>query len=189
MRRAVLRWLDVRWASPQVLLTAFLFLMALGYALSGAPQRLVAPPPPLAVDAALPDLRPVEVRYVVVDAMGLERPGYADVGLPQRAVDDPSGRLTAALAALHTDLTEAGGWPPAVAAPVGFVIELDRRRLAVVDVAAAPADVNVDVADELAAVRSLVATARAAVAADEVIITVDGQERPSLWGRVALGGE
>lgn len=185
MRRFIVRPLDgVRWASPQLLLTGFLFVMALAYAVSGAPQR-PAPPPALVVGPEQPDLRPLEVRYVVVDAMGLERPGYADVGLPQRAVDDPSGRLTAALAALHTDLTATGSWPDGVGAPAGFVVELDRRRLAVVDVAAVPAGVSVDVADEWAALRSLVATARAAVAADEVIVTVDGQERPSMWGRVA----
>jgi hypothetical protein len=191
VRRAVRRAIarrpldDVRWASPQLLLTGFLFVVALAYALTGSPQRL-APSPPLAVDPARPDLRPVEVRYVVVDALGLERPGYADVGLPPHAVDDPNARLTAALSALHVDLRATGAWPEAVGPPAGFVLELDRRRLAVVDVSAVPADVGVDVADEWAAVRSLVATARAAVAADEVIITVDGQERPSMWGRVAL---
>jgi hypothetical protein len=188
MRRFLTRRLDVRWASPHLLLAGFLFALALAYAWSGAPQRGVPAPPPLALDPAQPDLLPVEVRYVVVDAMGLERPGYADVGLPPRAVDDPSGRLSAALAALHGDLTEMGAWPAAVGAPVGFVVELDRRRLAVVDVAAAPAGVSVDVAVEWAVVRSLVATARAAVGADEVRITVAGEERPSLWGRVALGG-
>ena len=187
MKRVIARPLDgVRWASPHLLLAGFLFVAALAYALSGATQR-PEPPPPLDVDLAQPDLLPLEVRYVVVDAMGLERPGYADVGLPPRAVDDPSGRLTAALAALHTDLAATGSWPTEIGAPAGFVVELDRRRLAVVDVAAAPAGVSVDVAEEWAAVRSLVATARAAVAADEVIITVDGQERPSMWGRVALG--
>jgi hypothetical protein len=193
MRRALGRAMtrhpfeDIRWASPHLLLAGLLFVVALGYALSGAPQRLV-PPPPLTVEPAQPDLRALEVRYVVVDTLGLERPGYADVDLPQRAFDDPSGRLTAALAALHGDLTTIGTWPVAVGAPVGFVIELDRRRVAVVDVAPLPAGVSVDVADEWSALRSLVATARAAVAADEVIVTVDGQERPSMWGRVAVGG-
>jgi hypothetical protein len=82
---------------------------------------------------------------------------------------------------------EIGLWPPAVGAPVGFFFELDRRRIAVLDVAAVPPGSAVDVAVEWAAVRSLVATARLAVAADEVRITVGGEESPSLWGRVALG--
>jgi hypothetical protein len=101
---------------------------------------------------------------------------------------DAGARLTAALTALRDDLLESGVWPREVEAPVGFVIELDRRRVAVVDVGALPARLVVDVADELASVRSLVATARLAASADEVRITVAGEERPSLWGRVALGG-
>jgi hypothetical protein len=177
----------VRWASPQLLLAGFLFVVALGYSVTGGALRSVPAPPPLVVDLGPPDLRPVEVRYVVVDVYGLERPGYADVGLPQRLADDPNARLGAALAALRADLAELGVWPAAVGVPVGFFIELDRRRIAVVDVAAVPPGSPVDVAVEWAAVRSLVATARLAVAADEVRITVGGEERPSLWGRVALG--
>jgi hypothetical protein len=176
----------VRWASPQLLLAGFLFLLSLGYAVTGGALRSMPAPPALVVDMGPAQLRTVEVRYVVVDVLGLERPGYADVGLPQRLADDPSARLSAALAALRTDLVEIGVWPAAVGAPVGFFVELDRRRLAVVDVAAIPPGGAVDVAVEWAAVRSLVATARLAVAADEVRITVGGEERPTLWGRVAL---
>jgi hypothetical protein len=189
MRGAARGRFDVRWASPQLLLASFLFLLALGYAVTGGGSPAVHAPTPLTVDLGPPDLRPVEVRYVVVDVHGLERPGYADVGLPQRLAEDPSARLAAALAALRTDLLEIGLWPAAVGAPVGFTFELDRRRVAVVDVEAVPPGTAVDVAVEWAAVRSLVATARLAVAADEVRITVGGEERPSLWGRVALGAD
>lgn len=180
---------EVRWASPQLLLAGFLFLVSLGYAVTGGALRPVPAAQPLAVDVGPPDLRAVEVRYVVVDVHGLERPGYADIGLPQRLTEDPSARLGASLAALRADLAEIGVWPVAVGAPVGFFIELDRRRIAVVDVAAVPAGSAIDAAIEWAAVRSLVATARLAVAADEVRITVGGEERPSLWGRVALGAD
>ena len=189
MTRAGGRRCEVRWASPQLLIAGFLFLVAATYAVTGAP-RAVDPPPSLVVDpAAPPALREVEVRYVVVDARGLERPGYADVGLPDGAAADPGTRLAAALAALRDDLVDAGAWPASLPSPSGYVVELDRRRWAVVDVAAAPANLAIDVADELAVVRSLVATARAAVAADAVRITVEGEERPSLWGRVALADE
>lgn len=125
----------------------------------------------------------VEVRFVVVDALGLERPGFADVALAD--VDDASARLTAALGALRDDLLAGGIWPAGADAATGFVIELGRRRIAVVDVPALPVGATIDVADELAIVRSLVATARAAATADEVRITVAGEERPSVWGRIA----
>lgn len=170
------------WAAPQLLIAAFVLVLALAFAVTGGSPR-VEPPPPVGTSG---DPRPaavVEVRFVVVDARGLERPGFADVALA--VTDDPSARLTAALGALRDDLVAAGAWPAGVGAATGFVIELDRRRLAVVDGPALPAGLRIEVADELSVVRSLVATARAAVAADEVRITVAGEERPSLWGKVA----
>jgi len=171
------------WAAPQLLIAVFAVLIAVAFALTGG----VPPPepPPTVAGGAVP--RPpveIEVRFVVVDARGLERPGFADVALTGE--DDASARLTAALAALRDDLRAGGTWPADVEAATGFVIELDRRRLAVVDVPEAPAGARIDVDDELAVMRSLVATARAAVAADGVRITVAGEERPSLWGKVAL---
>lgn len=173
----------VMWGSPQVLLAALAFVLAVGFAVTGAGSR-VPPPPSLAgTDVALP-VRTEEVRYVVVDARGLERPGFADVDLPA-GVDDANARLTAALDALRTDLQALGVWPEAVPAPAGFVVQLDRLRLAVVDVPPITPGTTVDVGRELTVVRSLVATARAAAAADEVRVTVGGEERLSLWGKVA----
>ncbi len=170
------------WAAPQLLIAAFVLLLAAVFALTGGVPR-VEPPPAVGGGDDAPPPVVVEVRFVVVDARGLERPGYADVALTGE--DDPSARLTAALGALREDLVASGVWPAEADAATGFVIELDRRRLAVVDVPEAPAGLRVDVDDELAVMRSLVATARAAVTADEVRITVAGEERPSLWGKVA----
>lgn len=170
------------WAAPQLLIAAFVLLLAVAFAVTGGAPRVEPPPPVVGGDAHRPPVE-VEVRFVVVDARGLERPGFADVALA--GADDPSVRLTATLGALRDDLLASGVWPADVDAATGFVIELDRRRLAVVDVPAAPAGLRIDVDDELAVMRSLVATARAAVTADEVRITVAGEERPSLWGKVA----
>jgi hypothetical protein len=172
-----------RWAAPQLLIAGFALVLAVAYALTGGSTR-PAPPPSMGAGGDTPPQVVVEVRFVVVDAQGLERPGFADV--PLAGVDDASARLTAALGALRDDLIARGVWPVTVAAPAGFVIDLDRRRVAVVDMPAPPADLQVDVARELAVVRSVVATARGAIAADEVRVTVAGEERPSLWGKVAL---
>jgi hypothetical protein len=171
-----------RWAAPQLLIAGFALVLAVTYALTGGQPRPATPPSMGTGDT--PPQVVVEVRFVVVDAQGLERPGFADV--PLTGGDDASARLTAALGALREDLIARGVWPATVAAPAGFVIDLDRRRVAVVDMPAPPADLQIDVARELAVVRSVVATARGAVAADEVRVTVAGEERPSLWGKVAL---
>ncbi len=184
------RWrTEVAWASPQLLLGTFLVVLAAAYALTGTAPAAVGPPPAVAVDPDGVPTRRVEVRYVVVDALGLERPGFDDAALPTGSADDAGALLGAALAALRRDLVASGSWPAAVPTATGFVVDLDRGRIAVVDVPAAPSDLRVDVAAELAVLRSLVATARLAVAADDVRVTVAGEERPSLWGRVAIGAE
>jgi len=170
------------WAAPQLLIAAFVLLLAVAFALTGGAPR-VEPPPAVAGGGSPRPPVVVEVRFVVVDARGLERPGYADVALSE--AEDSSARLTAALGALRDDLLASGLWPAGVDAATGFVIELDRRRLAVLDVPELPSGTRIGVDDELAVMRSLVATARAAANADEVRITVAGEERPSLWGKVA----
>jgi hypothetical protein len=170
------------WAAPQLLIAVFALLLAVAFAVTGGAPRVEPPPSVGGADGARSPVV-VEVRFVVVDARGLERPGFADVALTDE--NDPSTRLTAALGALRDDLLASGVWPADVEAATGFVIELGRRRLAVVDVPALPASVRIDVDDELTVMRSLLATARAAVEADEVRITVAGEERPSLWGKVA----
>ena len=102
----------------------------------------------------------LEVRFVVVDDLGLERPAFADAVLPRDQAEDPGARLTAALAALRAELVAAAVWPASVAAPTAFVFELDRERVAVVDVGRPGPDEGVTVAQEWAALRSVVATAR-----------------------------
>lgn len=176
--------------SPQVLLPAFGLVLAALYAVLAA---FGTPSPPLpgvpAVAAVGTETVAREVRFVVVDERGLERPAFADAVLARDQAEDPGARLTAALAALRAERIAAGGWPPSVAAPTAFVFELDRRRVAVVDVGRPGPDEGVTVAQEWAALRSVVATARVEVAADDVRITVDGAPADAFWGHVALVAE
>ncbi len=178
---------DVRrvWTSPQVLLALVLLALAAVYAL-GARRPTVAEPPrvPLSRESGL-QLVEREVRYVVVDEEGLERPGFADVALPADAADDRSVRLAAALEALRSDLVETGTWPATVAAPTALVFDLDRSAIAVIDLDPLGADAAVSVAQEWSVVRSLVASARAEVDADDVHLTVAGAPAETVWGHVA----
>ena len=173
--------------SPQVLLPAFALVLAALYATTAA---FGPPSPPLpgvpAVAAVGTETVTREVRCVVVDERGLERPAFADAVLARDQAEDPGARLTAALAALRSERIAAGAWPASVAAPTAFVFELDRRRVAVVDVGRPGPDEGVTVAQEWAALRSVVATARVEVAADAVRITVEGAPADAFWGHVAL---
>ena len=176
--------------SPQVLLPAFALVLATLYAVTSAfgPPSLPVPGVP-AVAAGGTETAAREVRFVVVDEQGLERPAFADAVLARDQAEDPGARLTAALAALRAERIAAGAWPASVAAPTAFVFELDRRRVAVVDVGRpGPAD-GVTVAQEWAALRSIVATARVEVGADAVRITVEGSPADAFWGHVALPPE
>ncbi len=178
---------DVRrvWTSPQVLLAWVLLAVAAVYAVSARPPTVEPPPPvPIARETAQRTVER-EVRYVVVDEDGLERPGFADVALPADAADDRSVRLSAAVDALRSDLVEAGTWPAAVAAPTALVFDLDRRAVAAIDLDPLPPAAAVSVAQEWSVVRSLVATARAEVGADEVHLTVAGTPAEAVWGHVA----
>jgi hypothetical protein len=174
--------------SPQVLLPALGLVLAVLYAATAALGPPAAPPPPglpaVAIDGTETATR--EVRYVVVDEQGLERPAFADAELARDQAEDPGARLAAALAALRADRIAAGAWPSSVAAPTAFVFELDRRRVAVVDVGRPGPDEGVTVAREWAALRSIVATARVEAAADDVRITVEGAPANAFWGHVAL---
>jgi hypothetical protein len=178
--------------SPQVLVSGLALVLAALYAIGAFAGRPVASPGEVpAFDLEAAATVPREVRFVVVDEAGLERPGYAEVAVPRERADDVATRLVAALAALRADRLERGAWPPSVPAPDAFVYELERRTVAVVDVAAPAVGDGVAVAQELAVLRSIVATARAEAAADDVRITVAGAPAPSLWGHVALpaGGD
>lgn len=183
------------WGAPQVLLPAFLLLVALVYTVSGRAPSAAPPPGPLLGGEEGGLSRTVEIRYVVVDEEGLERPGFADLPMTETAAQDATELLNAALTALHADLLAQGVWPAAVPAPRGYVLVLDRRRVAVVDVRSSGEDAMpgtvrtrplTTTAVELGAMRSLMATALVAVDAVEVRITVDGEPADSLWGNVAL---
>lgn len=181
------------WGAPQVLLAVFALVLGGIYALSARPVPSIGPAPgPLLGEDGEAALRMVEVRYLVVDQEGLERPGFADVPMTELAAQDPTELLNASLAALRADLLSQGAWPVVVPDPKGYVLLLDRRRVAVVDLSsgaapgAGPARPLTSVAVELGAVRSLIATALIAVDAAEVRITVDGVQAESLWGNVAL---
>ncbi len=173
--------------SPQVLLPAFAIVLAALYAATAA---FAPPTPPMpgvpAVAAVGTETAVREVRFVVVDERGLERPAFADAVLARDQVEDPGARLTAALAALRTERIAAGAWPASVAAPTAFVFELDRRRVAVVDVGRPGSEDGVTVAQEWAALRSVVATARVEAEADDVRITVEGAPADAFWGHVAI---
>jgi len=173
-----------RWASPPVLLPLLGLLWALAYWLSGFGGTL-PPPAQLAELPAATEPRRVEAAYLVVDARGLERPGFAEVALPVAASEE-SARLGASLLALRDDLVEAGVWPALLPAARGVVLEVDRRRIALLDLPPLPAGMNVDIASELMVVRSLQATAQRVARADVVRMTVAGEEALSLWGAIAL---
>lgn len=174
----------VAWFTPQVLLP----LLLLGFALLlllFTPNAAVPPAPTLLIEAPSLEQRLVEVAYVVVDAAGLERPGFADAWL-ERNNEDPHQTLNASLFALVADLTGAGAWPRSVPAPSAYLIEIDRRRLAVVDVAPLAPGETWPTELEWMVVRSIDATARRAALASDVRITVAGMETASLWGKIAL---
>jgi hypothetical protein len=176
--------------SPQVLLPAFLLVLAVLFVVSSAFDPPSPPPPALpTVAAGASETATREVRFVVVDELGLERPAFADAVLARDQVEDPGARLTAALAALRAERAAVGAWPTSVAAPNAYVFELDRRRIAVVDVARPGPEDGVSVAQEWAALRSIEATARVEAAVDVVVVTVDGAPSASFWGHVALPPE
>jgi len=167
-----------------VLLPLLGLLLALGYWISGFGGSLPLPAA-LAELPATTEVRRVEAAYLVVDARGLERPGFAEVAQPV-AANEESARLGASLLALRDDLVEMGVWPASLPAARAVVIEVDRQRIALIDVPALPLGTRVDIGGEWMVVRSLQATAQRVSRADAVRITVDGEEAPSLWGAIAL---
>lgn len=174
----------VRWSSPQLLLALGLVLLAMVQLVAALWGTRTSAPS--AVEWVREEQRvAVEVPFVVVDVRGLERPAFAVRELVAGNLNDER-RLNAALAALVVELQSAGVWPAELAAPLALLFEVDRRRIAVVDVPPLPASVRVGVGEEWAALRSLLATVRAVAAPAEVRFTVGGEETLTLWGSVAL---
>jgi len=175
---------DIRWGAPQLLLSLGVFLVALIYLFS----VLLASPVSVAPWVELmtePQQVQLEVAYAVVDVRGLERPAFAVRTLPLETLSDEL-RVNASLEALVEELQALGVWPDALRPPRAILLEVDRRRVVVVDVPPLPAGVQVGVSEELAVLRSLSATVRAAVASAELRLTVQGEEALTLWGSVAL---
>jgi hypothetical protein len=176
----------VQVLTPQVLLPVLAFGFGVVLLVVSWPEA-VPPAPTLMFEAPVVQQRAVEVAYVVVDADGLERPGFVTALLEQTS-GDPHQTLNAALAGLVADLSASGIWPPSVPAPTGYLIEVARRRVAVVDVAPLPAGALWPTELEWAALRSLLATAQRLTGAADVRVTVGGFEQASLWGKIALPG-
>jgi hypothetical protein len=165
---------------PQVLLALLALGAALPYLVGAFGSRPgEAALPPLGEGGDDP-LREVEMPLVIVGTDGAVRSAFATV----RSADHETARLRATLEALRDVLVEEGVWPAAVGAPSAIAYDANRRRIVVVDVAVA-ASVVTSVAEEWAALRSLVETMRAA-GADEVRVIVDGAPAATLWGAVAL---
>ena len=174
------RWSEVL-LRPQVLV-AFLALAAtLSWFLGGLARTAPTALPPLLLDAPAERLERSDVPIVVVDRDGLQRTQLVEV----EASDADVARLQAALTALRDTLVAAGDWPAAVAAPRVYEYELQRRRVAVIDVGDVAPGAGVDLLAALAALRSLRETAFAH-GVDDVEVVVDGAPAASLWGQVAL---
>lgn len=155
-------WLRVAGAiaTPQVLVAGILALGALSLIrpqrqVSGAPQGIIER------SGAGQELTAQDVRVVMVDEAGLERNRSVRLALPPGA----SQRLAAVMTALRDELAQEGVWPSDLPAPRVFVETIDRRTVAVIDMLV-PAGAAVSVAQELALLRSLTATAEANGAVD-----------------------
>lgn len=117
---------------------------------------------------------------MIVDESGLERSRTLLVAVPQGA----SQRLAAVLAVLRAELVQVGVWPSDLPAPRVFVDTFERQRVAIIDMLV-PQPVGVSVAQELAMLRSLTATAEAN-GAELVRYLRDGQPTTTLLDHVAV---
>jgi hypothetical protein len=166
---------------PHVLIGALALVAAVPYLVGsfGGSQSVDSTLPSLGTRAPLVQ-REVEMPLVLATPGG----GVRTVVEVVRSEDHDGARWTAALAALRDVLVAEGVWPISVQAPRVSTFETNRRRVAVIDVAV-PGRVAVSVADEWAALRSMVETMRPA-GADDVRVIVNGAPAATLWGEVAL---
>jgi hypothetical protein len=166
---------------PQVLVAFVLAVLAAPY-LFGATTGDGTPSPLPQLQAAGDGetAATLEVPLVVVDADGLTRPAFATV----ESAEHPTAVARATLEALRAGLVEEGVWPGEVPAPAALAFEANRRRVVVVDVQV-PGPVAVSVAQETAALRSVIETLLAG-GADDVRVLVNGAPAATLWGHVAL---
>lgn len=165
--------------TPQVLVASLLLLAALGLLASGG-RRAAPTAPVIDLGQRPPRTETEEVRLQLVDEKGLERGVTTQVPLPK----DASLRLSAVLGALREELVTSGTWPAALPGPRVFIVEVEGRKVAVIDLRV-PTGLGVSVGQELAIYRSLAATAEVNGAAS-VRFLRDGQPAATLLGHVAV---
>jgi len=175
----VLKRLAEAALTPQVLVAALLLVATVALLLS-VPETRPGPPPVVNLTSADDLLTPQEVRLVLVDTAGLEWQRDASIAAPT----DAPRRFEAILAALREALLEEGVWPAGLPTPDVFVETFDRQVVAVIDVAAGGV-IEVSVAQELALVRAIDATA-AANGIDGVRYLRGGQRTETFLGHIAV---
>lgn len=169
-------------ATPQVLVALLLVIGALALLLNA--PRLPAPTPVVIEFGSTEEvLSEQEAVLVVVDELGLERATTVRLQLPE----GQTGRLTAVLAQLREASVLQGVWPVELPAPRVFLLPSERGQVAVIDMQVEqPVGVNVE--QEAAILRSLVATAQRNGAA-EVRFLRNGRPADTLLGHVAVASE
>jgi hypothetical protein len=157
-----------------------LLLSALFVAIPSGPSR----PAPPSVDLEGGDALPIvtgEIRLVLIDAAGLQRPRFVSVRYP----DSDQGRIEAVLNALRVELTIERVWPPDGSTPTVFLGEIGVRSFAVLDFGAGFD--ALDIGAERQLVASLLATLRVE-GIDEVRVLRGGAPIPAPFGHLALPG-
>jgi hypothetical protein len=173
------RWRPDVLLRPQVVAAALaLLLAALFVAVPSGPSR----PPPPSVDlegGSAPPIVSGEVRLVLIDGAGLQRPRFVTARYP----DSDQGRLEAVLSALRSELIIDRVWPPEGAPPTLFLGEIGVRRFAVLDFGEGFG--ALDIAAERQLIASLLATLRVE-GIEEVRVLRDGGPDPAPFGHLAL---
>ena len=167
-------------AKPHVLLALLLLIASAVFAVRGGRLRAQQPEPVETGVASLAAGVPTEVRLLLVDEDGLQRPRFETVRLPP----DDTGRVTAIVAALRSVLIAADVWPDGLPAPSVFAQRIDGKAVAVIDLRPSPG-VAVSVGQELQLLRSIQGTVLGN-GVDEVRFLRDGQPATTLLGHVAV---
>lgn len=167
---------------PHVLLALLALLSALGYLFGNMVNvSRRTKPPVVELTSAVEDAAITsEIRLVLYDSTGLERPMFLTVRLPESETE----RLHGIVEALRGELFRRGVWPDALPLPLVFVEQLEGRRVAVLDFDL-PAPVAVPVGVELQLLRSIEATVLANDI-DRVRILTNGTPRATFLGHIAL---
>lgn len=167
-------------AKPHVLLALLLLMASAMFAVRGGGLRTAQPEPVETGAASLGTGVQAEVRLLLVDADGLQRPRFETVRLPQ----DDTGRVTSIVAALRGVLISTDVWPDGLPAPTVFAQRIDGKTVAVLDLRPSPG-VAVSVGQELQLLRSIEGTVLGN-GVDEVRFLRDGQPTTTLLGHVAV---